>query len=94
MAAVERSIGETIGFSLDDPCCRRTDDSPPPEQSAGFKDRERIIAMAYGLSTRMFLEREPTRPPQQSSSAAYAGAWPKLRREERIELIDRFLNAA
>jgi len=54
--------------------------------------------MAYGLSTRLFVENGPeltARTTQErSSSRAHGVVWAKLKPAERIELVDRFLRAA
>lgn len=54
--------------------------------------------MAYGLSTRLFLENGPAaeaaKVPERSSATAHAVLWQKLKRDERLSLIDGELKKA
>ena len=54
--------------------------------------------MAYGLSTRLFVEDGPENSAREaqrrSSAAAHQLVWRKLPPAERVDLIDRFLKAA
>jgi hypothetical protein len=62
------------------------------------QDRERIIVMTYGLSTRLFVENGPAveaaKVSAKSRTTAYAVVWERLKQDERLHLVDGALKNA
>jgi len=89
-------IGETTaGIIVGDQAAGEDRSLPSQPIFAGGHRQERRLAMAYGLSTRVFIEDGPVEQVARiESSRSTARSWRALNDASRLEVIEQALRAA